>query len=247
MKAFAAIALLCAAISLQAQSAPQVVVTGNSIAQYEFGLASNIFPDLPEGDVYITGHPSYTCADVLAGVTYDVFGAQNRERSPQVAVLIDTTNDWQPHPPTNMSTRPSELLSCLQQTAQALLTIKPRLKIVFLTTPPYVPASDGGCTQGDYRLVIEAYNDLMPELASSNVTVLDAFTPFELGTSGYADPAKMMGPCGIHPGCPGVWDAGQIILGNIYNSTVMNLLKTPEPLSGDDPRSVSSYDTCTTM
>ncbi len=250
MKALAAIALLCAAVSLQAQSTPQVVITGNSIAQYEAGLASDIFPNLPMGDVYITGHPSYTCADVLSGVTYDVFGRENQERSPEVAVLIDTTNDWEPHPPTYMSTPPSELLSCLQQTAQALLMIKPALQIVFLTTPPYVPASEGGCTQEDYRLVIEAYNDLMPELVSmspGHVTVLDAFTPFEAGTSGYADPTKMVGACGIHPGCPGVWDAGQIILANIYNTTVMDLLTTPKPPSGEAPPIVSNYGTCNTM
>jgi hypothetical protein len=220
VKAFAAAVLLLAAMSLSAQiNPPTVVVTGNSIALYEHGLESNIFPYLSSSQVFITGHKSYSCNAVRQGVKYDVFGPGGNSWHPSVAVLIDTTNDWQ------QGTLPGDLLSCLSGTVTDLLAIKNDLQIVILTTPPYVPFP-GGCTMGDYRPTINQYNALMVSLQfqfQGRVTVLDAFTPFALPT-GWADPSKMIGACGIHPGQPGVWDAGQIILAGIYSDTVKHLL-----------------------
>jgi GDSL-like lipase/acylhydrolase family protein len=224
VKTLAAIALLFTSVSLEAQSAPQVVITGNSIAQYEYSLQTDIFPSLPANDVFITGHPGYTCAQVELALVFDVFGNSYEPRNPEVAVLIDTTNDWE------HNTSPPVLMSCLIQSIQALLNVKSRLQIVVLTTPPYVQHTPGCSDPGDKRALIESYNALMPSLATefpNNVTVLDAFTPFELGDTGWADPAKMTGPCGIHPGPAYTWSGGQPILAAIYNSVVMGFLQTP--------------------
>ena len=226
MKTLAAIALLCAAMTLQAQTSPQVVVTGNSIAQYEYGLQNHIFPSLPTTDVYIGGFPGYTCeqlepAQVIQGL---VFGGGTR--SPEVAVLIDTTNDWA------LGTSPSDLMNCLKTTIQNLLDYKSSLQIVVLTTPPYTFLRPVGCPNyGDQRSLIEGYNDLMPQLQTvyfpNNVTVVDAFTPFESGDTGWANPSLMDGPCGIHPGPAYQWSGGQPTLAAVYNQVVMNLLSTP--------------------
>jgi hypothetical protein len=224
VKTLAAFALLCAAMTLQAQSNPQVVVTGNSIAQYEYSLQGYIFPSLPAAAVYIGGFPGYSCETLEPSIVPAVFN--NGTRDPRVVVLIDTTNDWA------LGTSANDLMTCLEGTIQNLLTHKSTLQIVVLTTPPYTAIRLPGCPNyGDQRTLIESYNSMMPELQTvyfpGHVTVVDAFTPFEAGDTGWANPSLMTGPCGIHPGPAYTWSGGQPTLAAIYNQTVLNLLSTP--------------------
>ena len=65
MKTLTVIALLCAALTAQAQiTTKHVSVLGNSIAEYERGDEHNIFPLLPVNNIFIHGHPGATCAVV---------------------------------------------------------------------------------------------------------------------------------------------------------------------------------------
>jgi hypothetical protein len=222
MKTFAAIALLLCPVAFQAQTSPEVVVAGNSIALFEGTLQHDIFPTLDPSLVSIFGHEGFNCSQVETNIQFDVFGPGGNTWTPAVAVLIDTTNDWYHTPRT---TAP-QLVKCLKDTIDILLGHEPGLQIVLLNTPPYVPFP-AGCEQTDLRWLIEQYNLAIPALQAeypNKVTVVDAFTPFELGTTGYADPSKMVGPCGIHPGQPSTWDVGQQILAGTYSCTVLHLL-----------------------
>ena len=223
MKTLAAVVLLLyAAISLQAQSSPEVVIAGNSIALFEGTLQQYIFPTLDPSLVHIFGHEGLNCSHVEMTIESDVFGPQY-SWTPEVAVLIDTTNDWY-HTP---MTPPAQLVGCLRDTINLLLGHERGLQIVLLNTPPYVPSSEPCYEQQDLRWLIEDYNAAIPELQSefpNNVTVIDVFTPFEMGMSGYANPTRMVGACGIHPGQQNTWDVGQAILAATYRCTVLQLL-----------------------
>jgi hypothetical protein len=199
-----------------------VSVLGNSIALFEAGLQSEIFPQLSPPNVYIFGHMSYTCNLVRQMLPYDVFGTTVAPRNPDIVVLAnDTTNDVE------QATTPAALMACLQNTISNLLTRKPTLKIVLLTTPPWTHFNPCSSTMNDPSIaaLIESYNSVMPSLQTlwpHNVRVLDAWTPFlDLDDPGWADPALMGGPCGLHPGTPYTWDFGQPTLASVYRATVM--------------------------
>ncbi len=211
--------LFCAA---QVARPIHVAVLGNSIALFEAGLQTEIFPQLPPANVYIYGHMSYTCTMVAQMLPYDAFGTTLAPRNPDIVVLAnDTTND------VVQGTTPAALMTCLQNTVSELLARKPNLKIVVLTTPPWTHYNPCTSTLNDPGIpgVIESYNSAMPSLQTSwphNVRVLDAWTPFlDSQDPGWADPALMGGPCGIHPGQPYTWDFGQPTLAAVYRQTVM--------------------------
>jgi hypothetical protein len=201
---------------------PHVALLGNSIAMFEATLQPEIFPQLPAANVYIFGHPSYTCSMVRTLLLFDAFGSPTAPRNPDVVVLVnDTTNDIQ------KGHTAGDVLTCLQGSVQDLLTHKPTLKVVVLTTPPWTQFNPCTGTNNDPSVpgLIESYNQVMPQLQTQwpqNVRVLDAFTPFlDVQHDGWANPALMGGPCGIHPGQPYTWDFGQPTLAAVFRTTVL--------------------------
>lgn len=222
---FTSAAVLCMSAVADAQVIyqPHVSVLGNSIALFEGGLQSYIFPTLNPANVYIYGHNSYTCSMVELLIVFDAFGSTTAPRNPDVVVLAnDTTNDVE------RGTTPADLLTCLQGTVSELLNRKPNLKIVVLTTPPWTQYNPCTGADNDPSIpgVIASYNAVMPELQTQwphNVRVLDANTPFLDGLGdGWANPGLMTGPCGIHPGPQGQWSGGQPTLAAVYRATVLN-------------------------
>jgi GDSL-like Lipase/Acylhydrolase family len=221
-----AAALLFLSTALTAQTfgyRPHVSILGNSIALFEAGLQANIFPTLPPSNVYIFGHESLTCASIKQLITYDAFGSSYAPRNPDIVVLAnDTTNDVE------HDTDPQALLSCLVGTVQELLDIKPSLKIVLLTTPPWTHYNPCSGEDNDPSVVqiIASYNALMPQVQQQfphNVRVLDANTPFLDGLGdGWADPSLMTGACGIHPGPAGQWTGGWPTFDAVFRATVLN-------------------------
>jgi len=201
---------------------PKVSLLGDSIALFEAGLQSQIFPTLNPANVYIFGHDSYSCAQVRLVVQFDAFGTALAPRNPDVVVLVnDTTND------VARGTTPADLLTCLQGTVSDLLNRKSNLKMVVLTTPPWTQYNPCTGANNDPSIpgLIASYNIVMPELQTQwphNVRVLDANTPFldALG-DGWANPALMTGPCGIHPGPQSQWSGGQPTLAAVYRDTVL--------------------------
>jgi hypothetical protein len=201
---------------------PKVAVLGNSIAMFEVGLQQEIFPTYSPANVYIFGHLAYTCSMVRMMLPYDVFGTTLAPRNPDIVVLVnDTTNDVE------QGTTPANLMTCLQGTINDLLTRKPSLKIVLLTTPPWTQFNPCSGTDNDPSIpgLIESYNQVMPTLQTlwpHNLRVLDGWTPFlDAQGDGWANPAVMGGPCGIHPGQPYTWDFGQPTLAAVYRDTVL--------------------------
>ncbi len=220
----AAVLFVCTAVSAQTVGySPQVSILGNSMALFEAGLQSHIFPSIPPSNVYIFGHDSYTCALIEQVITYDAFGNSYAPRNPDIVVLAnDTTNDVE------HNTDPQTLMSCLTGTVQELLNIKPALKIVVLTTPPWTQYNPCSGEDNDPSIVqiITRYNAAMPQLQQEfphNVRVLDANTPFLDGLGdGWANPSLMTGPCGIHPGPAGQWTGGWLTFAAVYRATVVN-------------------------
>jgi GDSL-like Lipase/Acylhydrolase family len=201
---------------------PKVSLLGDSIALFEAGLQPEIFPTLIRSNVYIFGHNGYTCNLVSLVITYDAFGTTAAPRNPDIIVLVnDTTNDVE------QGTTPASLLTCLQNTVSELLARKSNLKIVVLTTPPWTQYNPclGVNNNPSIPGLIASYNALMPELQTQwphNVRVLDANTPFLDGLGdGWANPALMTGPCGIHPGPQSQWSGGQPTLAAVFRNTVL--------------------------
>jgi GDSL-like Lipase/Acylhydrolase family len=219
------ITLLCLCVGANAQTIgyqPKVSLLGDSFALFEAGLQRDIFPTLNPANVYIFGHDSYTCVLVRQVIMYDVFGTTLAPRNPDIIVLVnDTTNDVE------HGTTPGSLLTCLQNTVSILLERKPSLKIVVLTTPPWTHFNPCTAMNNNPSVpgLIDSYNAVMPELQTQwphNVRVLDAHTPFlDTVGDGWANPALMTGPCGIHPGPPGEWSGGQPTLAAVFRNTVL--------------------------
>ncbi len=223
-----ALLFLCVAANAQVIGyQPKVSLLGDSIALFEWGLGPEIFPTLNQSNLYIFGHDSYTCALVRAVILYDAFGTTRSPRNPDVVVLVnDTTNDVE------QGTTPAALLTCLQGTVSDLLNRKSNLKIVVLTTPPWTQYNPCSGTDNNPSIpgLIASYNTVMPQLQADwphNVRVLDANTPFLDGLGdGWADPALMTGPCGIHPGPPSQWSGGQPTLAAVYRTHCSNQQST---------------------
>jgi hypothetical protein len=217
--------LLALCMTVNAQTTgyqPKVSLLGNSIALFEAGLQRDIFPTLNPANIYIFGHESYTCALIRQVLPYDVFGTVAAPRNPDIVVLVnDTTNDVE------HGTTAASVLTCLQNTVSELLDRKPSLKIVVLTTPPWTHYNPCSATNNPPTIpgLIASYNAVMPELQTEwphNVRVLDANTPFlDTFGDGWANPALMTGPCGIHPGPPYQWSGGQPTLAAVFRNTVL--------------------------
>jgi hypothetical protein len=216
------VSFCCACTAQVVLYQPKVAILGNSIAMFEATLQRQIFPTINPANVYIYGHLSYTCSMVRPMIVYDAFGNTVAARNPDVVVIAnDTTNDVE------HGTTPADVLSCLQGTVSDLLARKSSLKIVVLTTPPWTQYNPCTGTNNDPSIpgVIESYNHVMPALQTEwphNVRVLDGWTPFlDAQQDGWANPAVMAGPCGIHPGDPYTWDFGQPTLAAIYRNAVL--------------------------
>lgn len=201
---------------------PSVALLGNSIAAYESGLQAYIFPQLPVSKVYIYGRISHTCQMVRLSIVADAFGTSLGPRNPDVVVLVnDTSNDISHGVP------PATTYSCLEGTIGDLLNRKATLKIILLSQVPWTQYDP--CTGQDndpsYLQLIQNMNAMLPGLQAEfphNVRVLDAYTPFlDHQGDGWGDPSLMGGPCGVHPGDPGVWDFGQPTLANVFRNIVL--------------------------
>lgn len=201
---------------------PNVALLGDSIAAYESGLQTHIFPQLPVSNVYIYGHPGQTCRMVRLSIVADAFGTSLGPRDPDIVVLVnDTSNDI------SHGTPASTTYSCLEGSIGDLLNRKGTLKIVLLTQVPWTHYDP--CTGQNhdplYLQLIQNMNAMLPALQAEfphNVRVLDAYTPFlDQQGDGWGDPYLMGGPCGVHPGDPHLWDFGQPTLANVFRNAVM--------------------------
>lgn len=185
------------------QYTKHVTVTGNSIAHFQAPFGPQEFPAIKQSGVYIWGQDGQTCAGVLTLVLYLVPAATD------VLVLIDSTNDVRDAIPV------AQHMSCIQETILTLLARNLELKIVVANTPPWTqfnPCS-GEDNPDSVRELIEAYNAAYADPISglqaqwpNNVRVADVWTP-SAGQDGWAIPADMPGPCGIHPGQEFQWSA----------------------------------------
>jgi len=202
------IALCLVANAVHAQS-PYVTVTGNSIAFFQAPFAPDEFPTLPSNEVYIFGVPSVECAyfntiDTQTGEPFIYYYVPSQTT---VAVLIDSTNDVEDNNPVNQH------MTCIEQTITYLIQRNVNVKIVVANTPPWTQYDP--CTMEDhgaiYLQAILTYNAAYADphtglqaLFPNNVRVADVYTP-AAQQDGWANPALMTGPCGIHPGPQNVW------------------------------------------
>ncbi len=212
------------ALDAQAQTLDfnaHVVVTGNSLAQFQAGFQTEEFPLLNPQDVMIHGMNSYTCAGLLRLVLYLV------PTNTDVVVLLDSTNDIR----TGVSV-PSHM-SCIKQTISMLLQRSPALRVVVVNTPPWTHWDPCTNTYRDDSVVaaIEAYNTAYADPVGGlqatwpvNVRVADAWTP-SVDQEGWAIPQYMIGPCGVHPGNEGVWSSSWQHFADGYTGIVMQAVE----------------------
>lgn len=203
------------------QYSKHVTITGNSIAHFQANFGPYEFPAIQQSGVFIWGEDGQTCAEVLTLILYLV-PAQT-----DVAVLIDSTNDIRDSVPV------AQHMNCMYETISALLARNPGLKIVAANTPPwthYNPCTGEDNPDSILNLIAvynEAYSDHSSGLQATwpnNVRVADVWTP-SAGADGWAIPADMPGPCGIHPGQEFQWATSWSHFASPYEALVMQAVR----------------------
>jgi hypothetical protein len=123
-------------------------------------------------------------------------------------------------------------MACIEQTITYLLTRNSALKIVVADTPPWTQYNP--CTQQNndpsILTAIRSYNAAyfspttgLQAVFPNNVRVADVYTP-AAQPDGWANPAYMNGPCGIHPGAEFVWSISWGHFSTTYDQLVMNAI-----------------------
>lgn len=224
MKTAVVVAVLVLSAASQGQIdqyTKHVSVTGNSIAHFQATFAPYEFPAIKQSGVFIWGEDGQTCAGVLPLILYLVPAATD------VVVLIDSTNDIRTSVPVQQH------ISCMKQTIATLLGRNPALKVVAANTPPWTHFNPCSGTDNPDSILelIEAYNAAYADANTglqaqwpNNVRLADVWTP-SAGSDGWAIPADMPGPCGIHPGQEFQWAASWSHFALPYETLVMQAVR----------------------
>lgn len=141
---------------------------------------------------WIRGFDSATCPYISALLPWLV-----PQHTPAVA-LVEGTNDVVRGTPASVTA------ACLGQQIAWLQLNRPGIQVTIATV---APMSLGNC-DGDYRIPIAQYSVAYRSLAESyGVSVADISTAIT-EANGWANEAFMDGDCKIHPGLPGIPNAG---------------------------------------
>lgn len=183
-----------------------VVLDGNSLSHFQHGITQNELPLLR--NVRVLGHDGYTCPMVLPVIGYET------PANTALMLLFNSTNDLLPDGDYGLAAH----MACMYQTFAVLLAKNPNMKILVANTPPWTEDGGPGCQDGRGQWTLNAiaafnaayvgapgsgYNGFEHDFPH-NVRVVDVWTPNILA-SGWADPSKLAGPCGKHPGQSGQW------------------------------------------
>jgi hypothetical protein len=115
-----------------------------------------------------------------------------------VVALIEGTNEIEQGVPASVTA------ACIGQQLVWLQLNRPGIKIVLATVAPF---SMGNC-YGDYRSAIKSYNSAYQSLSASyGIRLVDISSAITM-PNGWALESFMDGACLIHPGQPGIPNAG---------------------------------------